>query len=494
MFGRSKGRTKAMKAIDAAVAEWNQFWELGLINRLITAANKILTAINVWEGTKDDPDAAMRGDEVRRLKTETNQWLVDLRGWRDGYAARKTLHDQHRTTVNTWIDEGLRSQDTRLRNACEWVRSGKTRFFVVSETLDPKVRGAAITNKTIPAMPDDTRCYFPNPQQNRGGDLSGPPLYYNGASFRDATNVQVDEEGAGTKGWNRAGAYIVVTQEGVADGKDEVFGTLRHEVQHDADKNQGTELNAGVANAQQAKTTAEQRYNLLVNDVNTARNQLRLADTVPNRTARNQAELALTTFQGTDAFALRDEKVASETALRRYKTEYRAHFYQGDPTFDNVAHNPNRRVLHEGYRWTRRQWAIFQKIRDNYPYVERAWGDAATPPTALQTAYRNAVVAYWNPDTEGFNKYDSTRVDDLYTAMDLVPDGTSDVNNPAFKAVLKVVGQLKTDDIDYLQDATQSVMWQTKITRHLTGAALVAFRTELEEIKTGQAIASLFDA
>jgi hypothetical protein len=149
-------------------------------------------------------------------------------------------------------------------------------------------------------------------------------------------------------------------------------------------------------------------------------------------------------------------------------------------------------------QWTQRQWAVFANIFDNYPYVEEAWGDHtnAVAPTAVQTAFRVAVNAYWNPDTEGFNKYDSARVDNLYLALDQVPPGTTDAANAQVVDLIKVAKKLDESDLRYLVDRTQSVMFNAKIDRHLDGAARAALRDllteEVDDYDTGNSIAGLF--
>lgn len=490
-FKKNAGRSKEMKAIDDAVAEWDGRWKIGLVTELIASTVKILAAIGVWETKKGDAATAMRGTEVGELKTETTQWQTKLRGWRDNFPARQAKHNQDRATVNNWIDEGLLSNDQRLRNACEWVRSNKMQFFVVTETADNKERAAAILKKDIATVSDDARSYFPNPRKGAGA-LKDPVALYNWQNFRDANNVTPDLEGRGTKGWNLAGSYIVVTEEGVADGKAEVWGTLKHEVQHDADKNRGTELNAGVVGAEKAKTKAEAKYLKLQNKANKAATKLATTDNLKNRNAAQLTKQAFDVFETSDDYALRDLKVASETALRRYKTEYRAHFYEGSPKYDTEPHNTKKKITREGMKWTRRQWKIFSDIRTSYGYVETAWGPTNAAPTALQLTYRNAVLAYVNPDTEGFNKYDSVRIDDLYNALHAVPEGTTDVTLPTFKALLTAAGKLNLDDIDYLLDAKQSVMLRAKIKKHLKGAARDAFFKEVDELAQGMSITALF--
>ena len=73
-----------------------------------------------------------------------------------------------------------------------------------------------------------------------------------------------------------------------------------------------------------------------------------------------------------------------------------------------------------------------------------------------------------------------------------MPAGTVDAKDPKVVALLKCVHALDKPDIDYLLDATQAVMMNQKIHKHLAGAALAAMMAEMEEISVGQSIANLF--
>lgn len=139
----------------------------------------------------------------------------------------------------------------------------------------------------------------------------------------------------------------------------------------------------------------------------------------------------------------------AQVCLARYKTEYRAHWYEG--TFDNTSSTDI--VQAYGYDWTARQYEIFQKIYDGYSHTKLAWdfsnvsdwnADAAensvhaqyqplakgnyVNPQAGQDvlsdvdAFRAAIVAYKDPDIEGANKFNSVRVDEFY---ELLKDSTS---------------------------------------------------------------------
>jgi hypothetical protein len=131
-----------------------------------------------------------------------------------------------------------------------------------------------------------------------------------------------------------------------------------------------------------------------------------------------------------------------------------------------------------------------RRAESNYAYVRTAWG--VDPPNAVQTTFRAAIVAYWNPDTEGFNKYDSLRIDDLYNALEAVPLGTTSVKAFGMDELLKATRNLDDQDVAYLEDPQQAVMLRDKVDKHLKGAALAAFHKELDELSVGHGLAKLF--
>lgn len=501
LFGiGTKKRSKPLIDIDNAVDAWNQAYAVGNTTYLQLAAQSILDKITAWEAKKGKgTDESMRGDDFRILRDEATEWLNKLQTWNGQHAAVAARHDRHRRRLQRWVDEGrAQTADVRLQNACEWVGTGKTRLFVVSEAPGPRERAAAIKNRTLASMPDDTRAYFPDPFAGAAGMLGAPAALYDTTNIRSNHNLSLDEEGAGTKGWNVANDHIAITEEGIGDGKAAAWGTIKHEVQHDADKHKGSELAEGIAAEGRRKTAAETQAGVLYQTWEQAYAAVQANDNAVTQAANNDAQAAYNTFTTSAEYTDRDARIKSEQALQGYKTEYRAHFYEGRANFESETHDPTDQITRLGMQWTKRQWAIFANIFDNYGYVEAAWGDHtdADPPTAVQTAFRVAVNAYWNPDTEGFNKYDSARVDDLYRALDAVPVGTDDAANGDVVNVLAVARKLNENDMRYLVDRAQAVMFNAKIDRHLDGAARDALRTflteEVDEWDTGLAIAGLF--
>ncbi|MGH9561353.1 MAG: hypothetical protein ACRD3S_07855, partial [Terracidiphilus sp.] len=221
--------------------------------------------------------------------------------------------------------------------------------------------------------PGQKTALFPRGLKGSPGDMMNATVYYDKDNYLDG-NVRLAEPNTG--GWNVAGEVIAIVMS--SNSKEEVWSTLRHEVQHDADKNRGRDARSGV------------------------RKGYEQVDAAPNL--------------GQKALAL--QKSNAERDLQRYKTEYRAYSYQEGDTpgtysaLDNTVANQN----HQGKLFTARQLAIFKHIYAGYEYTKVNWdADSALPDGRT---FRDAVVSYRNPDDEGFNKWNSIRVDAFYVALD----------------------------------------------------------------------------
>jgi hypothetical protein len=142
-----------------------------------------------------------------------------------------------------------------------------------------------------------------------------------------------------------------------------------------------------------------------------------------------------------------DKKAAASAAgddgkfkLERYKTEYRAYSYEGS---DNDNYSPTKKVNAEGLVWTERQRHIFEHIRDGYAHTEEGWDDN---PIIDGKTFREHVVAYVDPDSEGFNKYNSPKVEEVYQAVKACADNERDINAATVKEVMKKIAALPRED------------------------------------------------
>ena len=345
-------------------------------------------------------------------------------------ALANTKHTQDRNKLKQIIVNGLakdRNAERRLVNACEWAKSGKVKMYAVTMTGDNDERATA--NGEDPVK---TACWFPKATSSAAaGDIYSAAVTYNHLDFTDNTNVEIDnDDGKITDGWNMAGLIAVANASTASEAY--VFETLRHEVQHDADQSRD-------------KTTD-----------------------APNAMAKN---------------------------LEGYKTEYRAYSYEKG-AFDAVSAVTN--VNKYGFQWKARQLAIFEEVFGGYTHTSGGWGKkvdgkpvtktvpsgvgAALAASTAQANFQAAVVAYVNPDSEGFNKWNSVRVDAAYKKIKLVSDGTSDKNDVKYKALatacFTTVGtKLLREDAQYI--LTGSPDWTTLINTKLSGDAKTDFRTKL---------------
>lgn len=384
-----------------------------------------------------------------------------------GLTVATDTHKKDREDLTKYVTDGLKSSDRRLANSCEWILTAKkTTLYAVTPTGDSYAR-----LKKGGKDPAKDEAWFPTGLPGSTGDIGSPAATYPHTDVTKNTGVNLDDDGKVTGGWNTDGVVTITSPS--KKTKDTIYETIRHEVQHDSDKNKGRESSGGL---QQAGV---------------------------------QYESATTGTQQKVALALAE----TENALRRYKTEYRAYNYQeGDTpgpyaTLDNSVQNKTV----SGLPFSERQLQIFKHIYSGYAYTKKAWD--ADADLADGTKFKAAVSAYWNPDKEGFNKYNSARVDDFYRALDAVggkqalnevttaykvtagsvTSKVSDVNDGDFKKLLTAIEALHGDDADYMMNESDAMV--KKIKAHLDGAALKKVEEELHDLAVNSKLGSisLFD-
>jgi hypothetical protein len=372
--GWVKGRPAVLGRVDDAVAAVREAYDAGSLPGLYQPLTALRETIAAWQRTRPPGSDRMLDREVTKLDLQAGGLAGQIDQWQgDAFQEKLAEHRTQLANVRQWLDLGSRpAADIRLRNSVEWVRRGKAKLYVLTETGDRQYRTKVLLRKQRRKPTAQDVSYFPNPDSGRGavGEGSAESHMYNPANAADRLNVVVNEP---INGWNRPG-YIAVTEHGTAN-EATFCQTLRHEVQHDADKHRDPELSEGV---------------------NTAR--------IPGGRE----------IQGT----ARDELEFQKT-LRTYKTEYRTHSYQGGPPGDAPigVQTPAR-----GREWDSRQLAIFEHLRTRYPKIGAAVG--GDRPTAQQKRFISEAHVYRNPDTEGYNKFNSVRIDDLYLALRAVPANT----------------------------------------------------------------------
>lgn len=374
---------------------------------------------------------------------------ADLKQAAQSHTKALARHQKDRALLKSYVQQGKKSSDRRLKNSCEWILDGRTKLYALTPTGDSTER---LTHHGKDPSKDEA--FFP--QGNGGaGDLNSPIADYNHGDLDDNTNVVLDSDGKVTGGWNNPGYIAIMVQMGgKTRAKKDIWSVLKHEVQHDSDKNQD----------KRAAATAL------------------AGDAQPDATQVAQS-------------------------LERYKTEYRAYNYEGGP-FSKLS--ATKKVNRYGYTWTQRQLAIFEHIWSGYDYTKEVWDDSymtgtwttANPGKALpprpsskgspyeatiaagwQDAIKvrqQAIVDYVNPDTEGFNKYNSIRVDDFYKALNAVPKNTADENEKTVKTLTWKTAFLGKADAKYV--LKESPDMRKKMREHLIDKAYVKILTILQEL------------
>ncbi len=424
-----KARSAALSRVDEAVEAVRGAYDAGFLPLLRAAIAVLEDRIAAWRAGRPPARERMRGEAVRQLGLQAAALTDAINVWQGAsYRAQLVKHQQQAANVEQWLNAGRNAPSRQLRNSVEWIRRRKTRLYVLTETADVPYRAKILLRRQGKKLTAQDATYFPNPASGHGAIGDGPAQAHAYDTANALSNTTVLNKRI--NGWNSPG-YIAVTENGTAD-QDTFNQTLRHEVQHDADKHRGDELSENL----------------------------------------RAAELA--TRQGLQGAQAEHD---FQHALRMYKTEYRAHSYQGGAPDFGAPGQPV--VQARGRGWDPRQLAIFEHIRGDYPVIAAAVG--GDHPTAQQKRFISEAFVYRNPDTEGFNKYSSARIDDLYLELHEVEPGTSNPRDPAVRAVLWAAQLLSAADADYIagNGGRQAPMLNNLINERLTGAALNAFRATI---------------
>jgi hypothetical protein len=322
------------------------------------------------------------------------------------------------------VDQGLtkRSTDRRLANSCEWIKTAqKAKLYAVTTTSDSRKRIKAAGMNVSADM-----ALFPDGSANGDDHIYGATTpSYNYNDVTDNAGVHLDPDGQVTGGWRLPGLITIYNARNSPLAT--IWSTIRHEVQHDADQSTDKKTNAGGAGTLEGK-------------------------------------------------------------FERYKTEYRAYHYQ-QTGYEGLSMTKD--VNKYGYTWKEKQLAIFEHIFSGYQHTQDFWDDSGpsnTPSTkdapndntigalAKQAiAARQArLVAYINPDTEGFNKWNSVRVDNFYKALKDVPDNTDDISHEKMVVLLEKVAALAPEDCRYIRD--ESPDFKTLMAQKLKDSALTTIQ------------------
>jgi hypothetical protein len=323
-------------------------------------------------------------------------------------------------------------------------------------------------------------------------------------------------EPVATKGWNTATALPsaiavagVPTAVGIAGwftnatadaiGKEEFFTTIKHEVQHAADRSEDKEApirqqaagEAAAAGALERVVAAIKaaQANLDPNDLALMPGHIQAALTRMHAAKIAQLPMADPDIQAVRTWSLAKQRDLAElqslARLQRYKTEFRAYSYQGTYlAYDNRANYDAEvpaRFRIAGRPWTERQYRVFRQIYLGYDHTNQGW---ETNDIVFGTAqrFREAVLAYRDPDTEGVNKLDSPRINVFYERLMAVPLNTANANLQQVRDLDAPVRALTPEEATYVRNATGATRELTALMNaRLQGMAAERIEAILDE-------------
>ena len=432
--------------------------------------------------------------------------VEDLFVKNQGKLAADAEHQRDRNALLRYVDEGLESDDVRLRNTCEWVKTtDKTKVYPVTSTGDAYER-LRVNGKSTGA----DGAFFPTGLAGSPGDVKSTAVSYNQLNLSDQTNVILKDGGRRTGGWQSDG-HVAITNVSSRSRKD-VWEVLKHEVQHDADKHYGRDSRRPYRAAGEAFDATGSLFTLTGDIVHPGlkttpiggidwaaygfqslgSNGLPLLDNLPDQQLFQQLKITLsqakTGMQTAKRMMLASD---AEQKLERYKTEYRAYSYQEgyDGSQYRGLDDTVQDKTHGGHDFSERQLAIFKHIYAEYDHTKDGWDQDPLLSDGV-TKFREAVVDYWDPDTEGFNAFNSLRIDDVYQALDEIGEkaaptqletrhgvdaapvapGKKEKSKYALDKLLFRISALSSEECDYIYN--DSNVWRDKLRRHLEGEAL----------------------
>jgi len=385
-----------------------------------------------------------------------------------GFVKAKSEHAGNTVTIVSHIRQAERSEDRRLKNTANWIlNGGTTKFYAVTPTGDSTARLDA-NNRNI----NGDMAFFPKGRAGSAGDILSGSALYNPNDYMDQTNVMLKPGGKSVNGWNEPGAVAI--KDGATKSPADIWSLMRHEVQHDLDMNKGRDT---LAAAQPHATS----FDANLGNLTVVNGQVQGVTGGP---------LAEAYYAGFD----------SEKSLQRYKTEYRAYSYEKvNPDSEyNKLNNAIKDIGHDDELFTARQLAIFKHIYANYAYTKTGWD--TNPVLSDGRTFRRSIADYFNPDTEGFNKYNSKVVHEFYITLDAVGvkdpatyleivhgidiapvsagGKVDDKDDPQVVALKKMIHDMEQIDVQYIFEQCPPML--DKIDKHFEGEAKDEVLSELE--------------
>jgi hypothetical protein len=422
---------------------------------------------------------------------------------------------EQRRQLDLWLWDALVSADFRLANSAEWIILGRSYLYAVTPTGDSADRVAQRERKYNIALPKGTQAWFPCPSDTDDNSRhfydDTEPSY----AFRDLDNngwVRFERQQRGWADVSRTPSAISITPAAM-DCKQSFFATLKHEVQHAADRSADvTQKLSRTTRPDLYRAAMKYRPDPPLESVSSqdatvgdpiAQLDPGLAREILNyRTAKRWFEYSGDFGPNTEEAlrsaylkaALRCQYtllglpywVSARMRFEDYMTEYRAYSYQGTyGDLDNGRHYyAQDGTAYEGTLWTSRQWAIFHQIRQSYDHTSAGWSDNHQL-YGLEEAFQEAVQARYKPGRTGKNKWNSIRIAEVYDQLLTVAPGTDTVT-PAVRAVMDAARRLKQAEAKWLAKLTEidtkgSLMWPSE------------FGELFSSILTGEARSSVHD-
>ncbi|HAS44317.1 MAG TPA: hypothetical protein DCS93_27820 [Microscillaceae bacterium] len=409
-------------------------------------------------------------DSEPRLAIENNK-LAKPKQKEKSASPREQMEAKHQRDRQALIDlvtNGLKSHNRMERNTCEWIFLRKVQVYALTTTHDAQDRASRHGY-------DGQRAAFPS--GNAKGDI-----FSEATSYDDDINSTRNITYIGTEsGWADGKKVYIVNASGVKPTQ--LINTLSHEIQHVADghdtkeemhkakdieldtklRNVGVELADIKGTYDHLKQLAQKEYN----DLGTKTQEMVTEEDVLNKMMMQQS-FDKSRIDGLESRRqlLMNQRNA-ERALNFYKTEYRAYGYE----------------LHSEHSGGDEVEKHIFKAYGHQKSLNKSWKEDVQLADSTQT-FRDAIKAYQNPDTEGFNKYNSIRIDAFFKELQKYKK-EYDMNSDEFKALEGTISNLKTEDAVYILTEGQAL--RNLIRAHLgAGEAKLIFGALQRKAKRGQ--------
>ena len=396
-------------------------------------------------------------DSEPRLAIENNK-LAKPKQKEKPASPREQMEAKHQRDRQALIDlvtNGLKSHNRMERNTCEWIFLRKVQVYALTTTHDAQDRASRHGY-------DGERAAFPS--GNAKGDI-----FSEATSYDDDINSTRNITYIGTEsGWADGKKVYIVNASGVKP--EQLINTLSHEIQHVADGHDTKEerhkakdieldielrkVGVELADSKGTYDHLKQRAKTKYDDLNEHAQKMVTKEDILTRLMEEE-NFDESTMDGQESrHKLLMNQRNAERALNFYKTEYRAYGYEL-----NSEHSSGDKVKEH----------IFEAY-GHQKSLNKSWKEDVQLANSTQT-FREAINAYQNPDTEGFNKYNSIRIDAFFKALAQCSK-EHNANNEEFIALADTIDKMKKEDAEYILTEGQAL-------RNMVRARLGTFEAKL---------------